>query len=236
MLGLKLNHISKRGHWYVHPSEPRRLHFYPTLKRHFSKHDKAQNIINTWRLALNTIFLSAFVRVTLLVIENAQFCLQQLGFVTAFKHLLSIIVNLIWKYMHICDYVLTMLQELRTNINLRNICNIFIYCFLYIHCLFYDVYSCLFVGLPSSHKRLFVFCSLYRHIHNYTPPNIPDSKVHGANMGSTWVLSAPDGHHIDPMNLALWYIDFRMAAISLHFVIHFEWRHILNKMIMCGSV
>ena len=32
---------------------------------------------------------------------------------------------------------------------------------------------------------------------------IPDSKVHGANMGPTWVLSAPDGPHVDPMNLAI---------------------------------
>ena len=31
----------------------------------------------------------------------------------------------------------------------------------------------------------------------------PDSKVHGANMGPTWVLSAPDGPHVDPMNLAI---------------------------------
>ena len=30
----------------------------------------------------------------------------------------------------------------------------------------------------------------------------PDSKVHGANMGPTWVLSAPDGPHAGPMNLA----------------------------------
>ena len=29
----------------------------------------------------------------------------------------------------------------------------------------------------------------------------PDSKVHGANMGPTWVLSAPDGPHVGPMNL-----------------------------------
>ena len=29
----------------------------------------------------------------------------------------------------------------------------------------------------------------------------PDSKVHGANMGPTWVLSAPDGPHVCPMNL-----------------------------------
>ena len=32
---------------------------------------------------------------------------------------------------------------------------------------------------------------------------IPDSKVHGANMGPTWVLSAPDGLHVGPMNLAI---------------------------------
>ena len=31
----------------------------------------------------------------------------------------------------------------------------------------------------------------------------PDSKVHGANMGPTWVLSAPDGPHIGAMNLAI---------------------------------
>ena len=29
------------------------------------------------------------------------------------------------------------------------------------------------------------------------------SKVHGANMGPTWVLSAPDGSHIVPMNLGI---------------------------------
>ena len=32
--------------------------------------------------------------------------------------------------------------------------------------------------------------------------NFPDSKVYGANMGPTWVLSAPDGLHAGPMNLA----------------------------------
>ena len=31
----------------------------------------------------------------------------------------------------------------------------------------------------------------------------PDSKVHGANIGPTWVLSAPDGPHAGPMNLAI---------------------------------
>ena len=33
--------------------------------------------------------------------------------------------------------------------------------------------------------------------------NTPDSKVHGANMGPTWVLSSPGGPHVGPMNLAI---------------------------------
>ena len=33
--------------------------------------------------------------------------------------------------------------------------------------------------------------------------HVPDSKVHGANMGTTWVLSAPDGPHVGPINLAI---------------------------------
>ena len=31
----------------------------------------------------------------------------------------------------------------------------------------------------------------------------PDNKVHGANMGPTWVLSAPGGSHVGPMNLVI---------------------------------
>ena len=33
--------------------------------------------------------------------------------------------------------------------------------------------------------------------------DIPDSKVHGANRGPTWVLLNPDGPHVGPMNLAI---------------------------------
>ena len=33
--------------------------------------------------------------------------------------------------------------------------------------------------------------------------NVPDSKVHVANMGPTWVLSAPDRIHVGSMNLAI---------------------------------
>ena len=41
-------------------------------------------------------------------------------------------------------------------------------------------------------------------IYHYHAPDVtPDSKVHGANIGSTWVLSAPDGPHVGPMNFAI---------------------------------
>ena len=42
----------------------------------------------------------------------------------------------------------------------------------------------------------------------------PDSKVHGANMGPTWVLSAPDGPHVGPMNFAIW----GSAVVYLHHI------------------
>ena len=32
---------------------------------------------------------------------------------------------------------------------------------------------------------------------------VPESKVQGANMGPTWVLSSPDGPHVGPMNFAI---------------------------------
>ena len=37
------------------------------------------------------------------------------------------------------------------------------------------------------------------------PPNdeYPDSKIHGANMGRTWALSAPGGSHVNPRDFAI---------------------------------
>ena len=35
---------------------------------------------------------------------------------------------------------------------------------------------------------------------------LPDSKVHGADMGPIWALSAPDGPHVGLMNFAIWAI------------------------------
>ena len=40
-------------------------------------------------------------------------------------------------------------------------------------------------------------------IHANVLSNSSDSKAHGANMKPIWVLSAPDGPHVGPMNLAI---------------------------------
>ena len=32
----------------------------------------------------------------------------------------------------------------------------------------------------------------------------PNSKVHGANMGPIWGRQGPGGHHVGPMNFAIW--------------------------------
>ena len=34
--------------------------------------------------------------------------------------------------------------------------------------------------------------------------NIPDSKVHGANMGPIWGRQDPGGPHVGPMNFVIW--------------------------------
>ena len=43
----------------------------------------------------------------------------------------------------------------------------------------------------------------------------PDGKVHGTNMGPTWVLSAPDGPHVGPMNLAI-RVNRKIMLITLY--------------------
>ena len=53
----------------------------------------------------------------------------------------------------------------------------------------------------------------------------PDRKVHGANMGPTWVLSAPDGPHVGLMNLAIWDCNHRvdpgeLTTCTVHLMIY----------------
>ena len=49
----------------------------------------------------------------------------------------------------------------------------------------------------------------------YVPTRVfSDSKVHGVNMGPTWVLSVPDGPHVGPMNLAIWVILVLVSKVA----------------------
>ena len=63
-------------------------------------------------------------------------------------------------------------------------------------------------GYMQPHKRLQAITAAmltFREADedNHCQNTLPDSKAHGANMGPTWVMSAPDGPHVDPMNLAI---------------------------------
>ena len=68
------------------------------------------------------------------------------------------------------------------------------------------------VHLKSIRYMLFVvilFCQLiaaHGGLENSTCICVkyPDSKVHGANMGPTWVLPAPDEPHDGPINFVIW--------------------------------
>ena len=48
----------------------------------------------------------------------------------------------------------------------------------------------------------------------------PDSKVHGDNMGPTWILSAPDGPHDGTMNLAIREVLTLLTGIEITQVSH----------------
>ena len=41
-------------------------------------------------------------------------------------------------------------------------------------------------------------------IANIIAGTIPDSMVHGANMGPIWGRQDPGGPHVGPMNFAIW--------------------------------
>ena len=56
--------------------------------------------------------------------------------------------------------------------------------------------------------------------------NVPDSKVHGANVGPTWVLSAPDGPHVGPMNLAIRGDLFSDRIYVIDAILYWWGRHI----------
>ena len=65
---------------------------------------------------------------------------------------------------------------------------------------------------PRKHEYIFVSYIILPHCNDECCLNLydssyearsrayPNSKVNGVNMGPTWVLSAPDGPHVGPMN------------------------------------
>ena len=66
----------------------------------------------------------------------------------------------------------------------------------------------------------------------YALLSIPDSKVHGANMGPIWGRQDSDGPHVGPMNLVIWDVtltvplvihDFEYGWLSKrHYVTHIQ--------------
>ena len=55
----------------------------------------------------------------------------------------------------------------------------------------------------------------------------PDRKVHGANMGPTWVLSAPDTPHVGPTNLAI-RVTHRFINPILWNPYHSKWTYLVK--------
>ena len=60
----------------------------------------------------------------------------------------------------------------------------------------HSVKTCLFCITKKSHVEYYGTLS-------FQVSPLPDNKVHGASIGPTWVLSAPDRPHVGPMILAI---------------------------------
>ena len=71
----------------------------------------------------------------------------------------------------------------------------------------------------------FGFCAIFQ-----LWQDIPGSKVHGANAGSTWVLSAPYGPHVGPMNLAIRNINKTQCCFTSPVPVKQHWRTHRNKL------
>ena len=76
--------------------------------------------------------------------------------------------------------------------------------------------------------------------------HFPDIKVHGANMGPTWVLSAPDGPHVGPINLAIKVVlpgvlcmFYQWNLVTANTTIHIAFHHLffpLSVALVLGTV
>ena len=60
------------------------------------------------------------------------------------------------------------------------------------------------VCLPWLPPVIFLGILRWRWVsYDMTMINVPDNKVHGANMGSIWGRQDPGGPHVGPMNFAI---------------------------------
>ena len=62
---------------------------------------------------------------------------------------------------------------------------------------------------------------------------IPDSKVHGANMGPIWGRQGPGGPHVGPMNFAIWdrnlvVFDKTCTSVELYFTNEISSKYIFH--------
>ena len=46
--------------------------------------------------------------------------------------------------------------------------------------------------------------------------DVPDNKVHGANMGHTWVVSVPGWPHVGPINIAIKVLKHGFSKVSAY--------------------
>ena len=66
----------------------------------------------------------------------------------------------------------------------------------------------------------------------------PDNKIHGANIRPTWVLSAPGGSHVSPMNLAIrvGMSNKQIAAIRISWlggnITPAQFHHIIQRLVL----
>ena len=68
--------------------------------------------------------------------------------------------------------------------------------------------------------------------------NIPDCKVHVANMGPTWVLSAPGGPDVGPMNLDMRDIvpSTRLAIEPTSTLSHVSFRWVASRQVVINHL
>ena len=52
---------------------------------------------------------------------------------------------------------------------------------------------------------------------------IPDSKVHGANVGPIWGRQVPGGPHVGPMNFAIWWHITASQLVNKYVTVGFLW-------------